>query len=222
VTKIKICGIKTLPDALAAIDAGADYLGFNFYPKSVRFIEKDACASITSVLKREHPCIKLVGVFVNSSVEEVQDILEACSLDLAQLHGDETPVMLKQLGPCAFKAFRGAPENIEAFARNETPVFLIDASVKGAYGGTGVTADWSVAAELAKCYPLLLAGGLNPDNAAEAVRQVRSWGVDVASGVEAGPGTKDAGKMKAFVQAVRSVTESGLGQDHLPIHMERR
>ena len=81
-TFVKICGIKTLPDALAAIEAGADYLGFNFYPKSVRFIEKDACAKITSVLRREHPHIKLVGVFVNASVEEVQDILKPCSLDL--------------------------------------------------------------------------------------------------------------------------------------------
>jgi phosphoribosylanthranilate isomerase len=93
-TIIKICGIKTLKDALAAIEAGADYLGFNFYPKSVRFIEKSACAEITSVLKREHPQIKLVGVFVNSSVEEIKDILQTCQLDLAQLHGDETPEMV--------------------------------------------------------------------------------------------------------------------------------
>lgn len=228
-TIIKICGIKTLPDALAAIEAGANYLGFNFYPKSVRFIEKDACAQITSVLKRKHPQIKLVGVFVNSSVAEVQNILEACSIDLAQLHGDETPEMLNQLTPRAFKAFRGASENIGAYVRNEAPACLLDASVKGAYGGTGVRADWSAAAELAKRYPILLAGGLNLNNVAEAVRQVRPWGVDVASGVEVpprlggktGPGTKDAGKMKAFVQAVRSATEPGLGQDKIPIKMER-
>jgi phosphoribosylanthranilate isomerase len=211
-TKIKICGIKTLPDALAAIEAGANYLGFNFYPKSVRFIEKETCTQITSVLKREHLHIKLVGVFVNSPVDEVLNILETCSLDLAQLHGDETPEMLKQLASRAFKAFRGVPEKVEAYARDEAPALLVDAAVKGAYGGTGVTADWSAAAELAKRYPLLLAGGLTPDNVAEAVRQVRPWGVDVASGVEvppqsggkAGPGAKDAGRMKAFVQAVRS------------------
>ncbi len=216
-TIIKICGIKTLHDALAAIEAGADYLGFNFYPKSVRFIQKDACGQITSVLKREYPHIQLVGVFVNSTVEEVQNILEACSLDLAQLHGDETPEMFEQLAPRAFKAFRGMPENVGDYARNEVPACLIDASVKGMYGGTGITADWSVAAELAKRYPLLLAGGLNPDNVAEAVRQVNTWGVDVASGVEASPGLKDAGRMKAFVQAVRSVTEPGLGQDKVQI-----
>jgi phosphoribosylanthranilate isomerase len=203
-TIIKICGIKTLKDALAAIDAGADYLGFNFYPKSVRFIEKDACAEITSVLKKEHPNIKLVGVFVNSSIEEIKNILETCSLDLAQLHGDETSEMFHQLKPHVFKAFRGVMD-VEANKRiiaDGAPAFLVDAAVKGVYGGSGVTADWSAAAELAKKYPLLLAGGLTPENVADAVQQVRPWGVDVASGVESEPGRKDAGKMKAFVQAV--------------------
>ena len=201
-TKIKICGIKTLNNALAAIEAGADYLGFNFYPKSVRFIEKDTCAEITSVLKKEHLQIKLVGVFVNSSVEEVQDILNTSSLGLAQLHGDETAEMLNELDGKAFKAFRGIPEGIKGFARSESPAFLVDASVKGLYGGSGVTADWNTAAELAKQYPLLLAGGLTPENVAEAVRRVKPWGVDVASGVESALGEKDAGKMKAFVRAV--------------------
>lgn len=203
-TKIKICGIKTLQDALAAIDSGADYLGFNFYPKSVRFIEKQACAEITSVLKKEYPHITLVGVFVNSSVEEVMDILNTCSLDLAQLHGDETIEMVKSLDEKAFKAFRAVPESMDGFARQDAPALLVDAVVKGAYGGTGVTADWNVAAELAKKYPLLLAGGLTPENVAEAVRRVKPWGVDVASGVESAPGEKDANKMKAFVQAARN------------------
>ena len=202
-TIIKICGIKTLKDALAAIHAGADYLGFNFYSKSVRFIEKENCAKITSVLKKEYPNIKLIGVFVNSSVDEVKNILETCSLDLAQLHGDETPEMFAQLAARAFKAFRGIPEGIEGYERNKAPALLVDASVKGMYGGSGVTADWSAAAELAKSYPLLLAGGLTPENVAEAGRQVKPWGVDVASGVESAPGEKDASRMKAFVQAVR-------------------
>jgi phosphoribosylanthranilate isomerase len=202
-TKIKICGIKTLNDALAAIEAGADYLGFNFYPKSVRLIEKQACTEITAVLKKEYPHIKLVGVFVNSSVEEVKDILDTCSLDLAQLHGDETAETLNELEGKAFKAFRGIPENINGFARDDAPALLVDASVKGAYGGTGVTADWNGAAELAKRYPLLLAGGLTPENIADAVSRVKPWGVDVASGVESIPGEKDAAKMKAFVKAIR-------------------
>ncbi|WKZ46476.1 MAG: phosphoribosylanthranilate isomerase [Anaerolineales bacterium] len=206
-TKIKICGIKTLTDALAAVEAGADYLGFNFYPKGVRFIEKETCAEITSVLRREHPHIKLVGVFVNSSVDEIKDIMKTCSLDLAQLHGDETVEILNQLDGRAFKAFRGIPERIDGFARASAPALLIDASVKGVYGGSGVRADWDGAAELAKKYPLLLAGGLTPENVAAAVRRVKPWGVDVASGVESAPSRKDAGKMSEFVKAVR-VAES--------------
>jgi len=204
-TIVKICGIKTLKDALAAIEAGADYLGFNFYPKSVRFIEKSACAEITSVLKREHPRIKLVGVFVNSSVEEIKGILQACHLDLAQLHGDETPEIFAQLVPHAFRAFRGIPESNAGYERNEAPAMLIDAAVKGVYGGSGVTADWSAAAQLAKKHPLLLAGGLTPENVADAVHQVKPWGVDVASGVESAPGEKDAAKMFQFVKEVKMV-----------------
>ena len=213
-TKIKICGIKTLNDAVAAIDAGADYLGFNFYPKSVRFIEKDICEEITSALKQKYPHIKLVGVFVNSAVEDVKDILETCSLDLAQLHGDETPEMLEALDGKAFKAFRGVVDvetdtlsgTRNRMIANGEPAFLVDAAVKDLYGGSGVTADWNGAAELAKKYPLLLAGGLTPENVAEAVGRVKPWGVDVASGVESAPGEKDARKMKAFVRAVRSVS----------------
>ena len=203
-TKIKVCGIKTLQDARAAVEAGANYLGFNFYPRSVRFIEKQTCAEIISVLKKEHPHIMLIGVFVNSSVEEVKDMLDACSLDLAQLHGDETPEIFAQLAPRAFRAFRGVPESITGFESGTVPAFLVDASVKDAYGGTGVTADWDAVAELAKKYPLLLAGGLTPANVAEAVGRVKPWGVDVASGVEAAPGQKDVEKMVEFVKAVRA------------------
>lgn len=204
-TIVKICGIKTLQDAQVAINAGADYLGFNFYPKSARFIEKSACAEITSVLKREHPQIKLVGVFVNSPIDEVKDILQTCYLDLAQLHGDETPETFVQLAPHAFRAFRGIPESNAGYERSEAPFMLIDAAVKGVYGGSGVTADWTAAAKLAQQYLLLLAGGLTPENVADAVRQVNPWGVDVASGVESAPGEKDAEKMSTFVKAVREI-----------------
>jgi phosphoribosylanthranilate isomerase len=202
-TKIKICGIKTVEDARAALDAGADLLGFNFYPKSPRYLEVGTCRDLMSVM-RKYGHITYVGVFVNASTEEVRATMETCGLNLAQLHGDETSEMVQSLYGKAFKAFRGIPQNINGFAREEAPALLVDASVKGAYGGTGITADWRSAAELAKHYPLLLAGGLTPENVAEAVRQVRPWGVDVASGVEAAPGVKDAGKLKAFVKAVRS------------------
>jgi phosphoribosylanthranilate isomerase len=209
-THIKICGIKTLADALSAIEAGADYLGFNFYPNSPRFIRTGECAEITVVLKKERPEVRLVGVFVNLPVQEINTIMGMCLLDLAQLHGDESPEFRSAVGDFAYKAFRGVPvAGVSSYARGEAPALLVDAQVKGAYGGTGATADWSAAAELAKEYPLLLAGGLKPENVAEAVRRVRPWGVDTASGVESSPGRKDAGRIKAFVQAVR-VTQDQL------------
>jgi phosphoribosylanthranilate isomerase len=113
--------------------------------------------------------------------------------------------MLRALNGRAFKAFRGVPGDVSGFARDGSPAMLVDAAVKGLYGGSGVTADWSAAAELAKRYPLLLAGGLTPENVTAAVRQVKPWGVDVASGVETEPGRKEAAKMSAFIKAVRQV-----------------
>jgi phosphoribosylanthranilate isomerase len=215
-THIKICGITSLEDALAAIEAGADYLGFNFYPPSPRSILPEACAEITAVLQREHPQVQLVGVFVNMPVEQVKAILTGCSLHLAQLHGDETPEMTASFTGQAFKAIRLSTDffadsrirtdfESQIQLRTRPPAVLIDAAVKGAYGGTGVTADWSVAAELAKRVPLLLAGGLTAENVGAAVRQVRPWGVDTASGVESSPGKKDAAKMKAFVKAILEI-----------------
>jgi len=201
-TKIKICGIKTINDALVAIDLGVDLIGFNFYRKSPRYVEVGMVRNIMSVVRQDGRA-KSVGVFVNASVGEILATMDTLGLNLAQLHGDETEEMLNQLDRKAFKAFRGIPENINGFARSESPAFLVDASVKGVYGGSGVIADWDGAAELAKKYPLLLAGGLTPENVADAVGRVKPWGVDVASGVEAAPGEKDPRKMKAFVRAVR-------------------
>ncbi len=202
-TKIKICGIKTVNDALAALDAGADLLGFNFYPKSPRYIDVGVCRDIMSRMQR-YRNVLYVGVFVNAPVADIRATMRTCSLNLAQLHGDETLEMLQALDGKAFKAFRGISENVNNFAREEAPAFLVDASVGGVYGGTGVAADWEGAAQLAKHYPILLAGGLTPENVAQAVRQVNPWGVDVASGVESAPGLKDVQKMKAFVRAVQS------------------
>jgi phosphoribosylanthranilate isomerase len=202
-TKIKICGIKTVNDALAAMEAGADLIGFNFYPKSPRFIDVGTCRDIMAVM-RKYGQITYVGVFVNASAEAIRATMETCGLNLAQLHGDESSQMVRSLYGRAFKAFRGVPDNVNGFAREEAPALLVDASSPGVYGGSGVTADWKGAAELAKNYPLLLAGGLTPQTVAEAVRRVQPWGVDVASGVESVPGVKDAVKMKTFVKMVRS------------------
>jgi phosphoribosylanthranilate isomerase len=208
--KVKFCGITTLEDALAALDAGADLLGFNFYPKSPRYLQPEACAAITSELRRRGVDSGLVGVFVNASVVEIEAILATCDLDLAQLSGDEPPETLAQLGERGLKTLR--PPDAEALEadlqrypqRIGPPAWLVDAYRPGAYGGTGESADWSLAHSLATRAPILLAGGLRPDNVAEAVRQVRPWGVDTASGVESSPGRKDAEKMKAFVKAIRA------------------
>ncbi len=208
---VKICGITNLDDALAAIDAGADLIGFNFYPKSPRYISPAACVKIQPEIRSRQPAIVTVGIFVNSPADFVADILDCCSLDLAQLHGDEPPEMLAWLWGRAYKAIR--PRSVEeaaADARRYTPLahgqpaLLIDASYPSFYGGSGRVAEWPVAQRLASDYAVLLAGGLTPENVASAVRIVNPWGVDVASGVESSPGKKDRRKMVDFVHAARS------------------
>jgi phosphoribosylanthranilate isomerase len=209
VTRVKICGITRLEDALAAAELGAELLGFNFYSGSKRFIETKACKRITADLDRRGIDILKVGVFVNADLKEIETILSDCGLDQAQLSGDEPASLLLALGERAYKAVR--PRNQERGLdvsrmkgmRTAPPVLLVDAHQAGAYGGTGQTADWETAAVLARKYPLLLAGGLTPENVARAVRQVQPWGVDVASGVESAPGVKDREKIAAFIQAVK-------------------
>ncbi len=208
--KIKICGIKTLPDALAATEAGADMVGFNFYPKSPRFVDPQTCQRIGSALRQDAPWVKRVGVFVNASLDEIKQALEFCLLDLAQLSGDETPELCAALGDRGLKAFHGIPgRNLHRFARRGAPAFLLDATMSGLYGGTGVAADWSEAGRLVRSYPFLLAGGLAPGNVVQAIELVKPWGVDVASGVESRPGLKDVGKIRAFVEAARSIELEG-------------
>ena len=207
--KIKFCGLTNLADSLAAVDAGADLLGFNFYPSSPRYITPEDCARIVRELRTRGMQVVAVGVFVNAPVPDLLKIMESCRLDLAQLSGDEPPEVLAAVGPAAFKALR--PENSEALQeslsryspRSSPPAWLVDAHRPGKFGGTGQIAEWNLARSLARKAPILLAGGLNPANVAQAVRQVQPWGVDVASGVELSPGYKDDAKMRAFVDAVR-------------------
>jgi phosphoribosylanthranilate isomerase len=206
---VKICGIKTLEIALASVEAGADMLGFNFYPPSSRYIEAETCAQIIAGLKSTGKPVVSVGVFVNEDPLRVQEILDTCGLDLAQLSGDETLVDLAVLNGRAFKAVRPhslseADEQLGMFGRSQAPALLVDAHVKGAYGGTGATGDWVLAQHLTEQAPILLAGGLNPENVAAAVVAVNPWGVDVASGVEASPGVKDPLKISAFISAARA------------------
>ncbi|HTP09374.1 MAG TPA: phosphoribosylanthranilate isomerase [Anaerolineae bacterium] len=215
--KVKICGITNIEDACVAIAAGADMLGFNFYPKSPRYLSPEKAREIAARLRRSNGRRPLlVGVFVNSPLDEVRSILEIVQIDLVQLHGDESVSVVEQLNGRGFKALRPTSEE-EALTQAEwfalygpnAPMVLIDAYRKDQYGGTGHTADWTIATKLAQRYPILLAGGLTPDNVAEAIKQVRPWGVDVASGVECAPGKKDAVKMKLFVENAKQLMNNG-------------
>jgi phosphoribosylanthranilate isomerase len=204
---IKICGITSTDDALAAIDAGATHLGFNFYPKSPRYILPEQCLKIQSTISNRQSAIVSVGLFVNENPATILQLLNDCHLALAQIHSDDSPEALRPLQGRFYKAFRGDADgaDFDAFATlsGNAPALLIDAHVPGSYGGTGQLADWAAARAIAQRYPLFLAGGLTPDNVAAAIAQVQPWGVDVASGVESAPGRKDSLKMKAFVEQAR-------------------
>lgn len=227
---VKICGITSLGDGLAALRSGADLLGFNFYPPSPRWLAPEACAQIVSGLRASGYLFLAVGVFVNLQPGPIEQLLEDCGLDLAQLSGNEPAHILAALGERAFKALRppGAAElqiELDRYpARTSAPAYLVDAYRPGEFGGTGQLADWRLAAGLARRHPILLAGGLTPGNVAAAVRQVHPWGVDVASGVESAPARKDPAKMKTFIQACRSAadhpTSGSMAEEEEQIHAE--
>jgi phosphoribosylanthranilate isomerase len=208
--KVKICGITNLEDAIQAVEAGADMLGFNFYPPSPRFISPDACREIIAALEGQNLSAVYIGVFVNASSKEIARTLNRCGLDLAQLSGDEPPEFLLDLKEKAFKGLRpkSLNEGIELaqeYAKGKAiPALLVDAHQAGAYGGTGRLANWEIARVIAERYPILLAGGLHPTNVASALDEVRPWGVDVASGVEAKPGKKDHRLVRDFIRAVKN------------------
>lgn len=216
---IKICGITTLEDALASARAGADMLGFNFFKRSPRYIEIDAAAKICDALRAElgDAAPILVGVFVNEVVGRISMTMEKVGLRYAQLSGDESVDMLKELRGIGYKAIRPrskveALDDAAYFLPGASPdahipSLLLDANMPGQYGGTGQQASEEVALAVKASVPrLMLAGGLNPVNVAAIVRSVRPWGVDVASGVEGDtPGRKDAHLIKTFVTAARGV-----------------
>lgn len=230
-TLVKICGLTNLDDARVAVAAGADLLGFIFYAKSPRYVTPATAATIVHTLRDDRmtrrqddkgtlsftPSPKLVGVFVNASVAEIELVVEQVGLDFVQLHGNETAAWFAALGGRAFKAVQPADAgtaqaqaaHFAPLGCTDGPCLLMDAYDPQAYGGTGKQADWHVAAALARQYPgLLLAGGLTPTNVAAAIDLVQPWGVDVASGVEAEPGRKDHDKVRQFVMAVRSKPKS--------------
>lgn len=212
--KIKICGLKTLEDSLAACRAGADLLGFNFYAPSPRYLTPEDCGEIVQMIKVEFSEVVCVGIFVNHALAEIHEIMDQGWLNLAQLSGDEPPETLTVLGERGFKALRpksaSEAKNLieELPSRSSPPACLIDSYQPGAYGGSGETGDWQLAAQIAEDHPILLAGGLNPENVAGAIQQVRPWGVDVASGVEHSRGEKDPAKINAFIQAARLAAQT--------------
>lgn len=202
VVRSKICGITRIEDALAAVAAGADAIGLVFYAKSPRAVSIEQAAAIQQALP---PFVTSVGLFVDMPRAELQALLQRLPLDLLQFHGDESPADCEGHGRPYIKALRVRPgEDVAAAMAPYAGArgILLDTFVEGVPGGTGATFDWSLIPRQA-AKPIILAGGLEAGNVAAAIRQVRPYAVDVSGGVEASKGIKDAGKIRAFVQAVR-------------------
>ena len=203
VVKVKICGITNIEDALASIDMGADLIGFNFFPKSPRYIKPERALKIIDKLPTY---VDTVGVFVNPTSEQIKDMAERGFLNWIQLHGDESPEFcdsLHWLNARTIKALRvRSKEQIDLVDEYSTDAVLLDAFDPKSYGGTGKTFDWSVIGNLHK--RIFLAGGINPDNAVEAI-ELGLYGIDVCSGIESEPGKKDHEKMKRLFKNIEHV-----------------
>jgi phosphoribosylanthranilate isomerase len=201
--RVKICGITNLEDALMAIEAGADALGFVFHAKSPRFITPDKAGEIIRELP---PFVTTVGLFVNSDIGFVNSTVDSCGIDIIQLHGDETADFCSRVNRRVVKVFRIRNEESLAFIKDyRVSGFLFDAYSPEAYGGTGKTFNWDIAREAKKYGPVILAGGLTPDNVRQAVERVNPYAVDVSSGVEATPGRKDPVKVREFIKMAKGV-----------------
>lgn len=203
--RVKICGLTNLDDARAAIDAGAHAIGFIFFTGSPRYITPAATARIIAQLP---PFVSKVGVFVNESLDAIRQTAEDTGIDTVQLHGDETPDLCDALARERFKtikAFRIKDRtSLEALSSFSTSAYLLDSYVPGQLGGTGAQFNWDLAIQAAALgTPIILAGGLVPENVRDAVSKVSPYGVDVSSGVESSPGKKDHRKIRAFMAASR-------------------
>jgi phosphoribosylanthranilate isomerase len=201
--KVKICGITHVADGLAAAEAGADMVGLMFYDKSPRHITMPTAKEIA---QRLPSFVVKVGVFVNPAEDLVLRGIGECGLSLLQFHGDEPPEFCTKFGVMSLKGFRVRDAaSLQALAAYDTDAWLLDAYSADKLGGTGATFNWELALEAKKSgKPIFLAGGLTPENVAEAVRRVQPFGVDVSSGVESAPGKKDPAKVKAFIAAARA------------------
>jgi phosphoribosylanthranilate isomerase len=199
--RVKICGVTSPAQALACVEAGADSVGVNFVPTSVRRVDEATAAAIARAVDGR---ALVVGVVAGLTVEAMRALRQATGVECLQLHGDETASDVTALLPHAYKAVRIASREDVARARAMPGEYVLaDAKVEGSLGGTGHAFDWSLVEDLARERRLVLAGGLTPENVARAVAAVRPWCVDVASGVESAPGVKDAGKVRAFIAAAR-------------------
>jgi phosphoribosylanthranilate isomerase len=214
-TEIKICGITRLEDALCAAESGAAAVGFIFHPASPRYITPERAKAIIARLPSG---IVTVGVFVNRKAEEVKRTAEACGLDLIQLHGDESVAYCRRFPPeRIIKAVSPrTPEELRGLAEYEVRAFLVDARDADRYGGTGKPADWEIAANLGKAHPLILAGGLNTENIAEAIAAVAPRAVDINSGCELAAGIKDHGRMRQIVRMIREMTQAAIRAEGVP------
>jgi phosphoribosylanthranilate isomerase len=198
--RIKICGITTVEDALAAVEAGAHALGFMFYERSPRSLSLAAAGKIIALLP---PFVAKVGVFVDPTEQFVSEAIADCGLDTLQFHGSEPPAFCGKFALKTIKAFRiQNEESLQSLASYTTDAWLLDSYTPGQLGGTGVSFNWQLASVAKKLgRPLILSGGLTPKNVAAAVRQVQPYAVDVSSGVESAPGKKDAALIRAFIAA---------------------
>jgi phosphoribosylanthranilate isomerase len=211
-TRVKICGITEKSHALAAIEAGSDFIGLVFAP-SRRQVSVAQAQEIVRAIKERSNTIEVVGVFVNVPAPVVNRTAAACNLDCVQLSGDESWAYCCQINRPLIKAVRVGqgqdPEEIcdslasgDRVLSSQRHLYLLDSLVKGSYGGTGITSDWELFREVARRFPAIIAGGLTPETVARAIEMVSPWGVDVSSGVESN-GIKDTARIKAFVGAVR-------------------
>ena len=211
-TRIKICGLMDVETAVAAVEAGADYIGLVF-AESKRQIDRKKALQIVREVKEQKEGTALVGVFVNLPAAEVNSIADYCRLDYLQISGDESWQYCRDIEYPIIKVVHITPETtaeqvtaeIEAgynAGLRHKPLCLLDTKIEGAYGGTGRFFDWRLAEEVAQRCPVVIAGGLDADNVGELIKQVRPWGVDISGGVES-DGRKDISKIKAFIQAVR-------------------
>jgi phosphoribosylanthranilate isomerase len=202
--KVKICGVTNVTDALAAVAAGADAIGFNFFPPSPRYIEPGKALPIRLALP---PFVATVGVFVDAPEFKVREIMTACGLDYAQLHGREGVRAVAKLSDLrVIKAIRVRDEHdLTALEKYRADAFLLDAYVPGRAGGTGETFDWELARRASSRAKVILAGGLNPENVVEAIESARPYAVDVAGGVEVEPGTKSRELVDLFVRLAKGV-----------------